>query len=90
MALKDEKREDLDNLAREKGLDPAAYSNKDDLVTALENAGVTDDPALDGEQAEQAVTETDTPRDPSQAIPEVALPRYLDTNEAGQASNPQQ
>lgn len=37
----------------------------------------------------EAARDDTPPRDPSQAIPEVALPRYLSTAEAGAYSNPQ-
>lgn len=83
MALKDKKREDLDALAEKNDLKADDYSNKEDLASALEKKGVDED------ESAQAVTETDRPRDPSLAIPEIALSRYLDPAVASQASNPQ-
>lgn len=78
------KREDLDTLAEENGLDPADYSNKDELVAALEEYGVTAPEAPEGAgEADQSPTVTDEPRDPSQAIPPDVLPRHLAAQPAG-------
>jgi hypothetical protein len=68
------------------------------MTTVKKNA--TKDTSQDGEpqefgkpagesDADQAVTETDNPRDPSMAIPEIALPRYLSSEGASKHSNPQ-
>lgn len=80
MALKDQKREVLDALAEQNGINPENYSNKDDLALALESAGVE---APSSDESAQSVRETDEPRDPTQAIPESALPRYLNEQPAG-------
>lgn len=75
------KREDLDTLAEQNGLDPADYSNKDDLAADLEARGVS---APEGAgEADQSPTVTDEPRDPSQAIPPDVLPRHLAAQPAG-------